>query len=52
MWAFGHSQPSTVTGQEDFTFLGKSVFFRSTLTLEGTVRGDGQLEGDIRSPER
>mgnify|MGYP003385081072 FL=1 len=49
MWAFGNTQPGTVTGQEDFTFLGKDVVFKGTLTLEGNVRVDGQLEGEVHS---
>jgi cytoskeletal protein CcmA (bactofilin family) len=49
MWAFGTSQPGTVTGQEDFTFLGKDVVFKGILTLEGNVRVDGQLEGELHS---
>ena len=49
MWAFGNTQPGTVTGQEDFTFLGKDVVFKGTLTLEGNVRVDGQLEGELHS---
>ena len=49
MWAFGNTQPGTVTGQEDFTFLGRDVVFKGTLTLEGNVRVDGQLEGELHS---
>lgn len=49
MWAFGNSQPKTETSQEDFTFLGKDVVFKGTLTLEGSVRVDGQLEGELHS---
>lgn len=49
MWAFGESQPGTVTGQEDFTFLGRDVVFKGILTLEGNVRVDGQLEGELHS---
>lgn len=49
MWGFGKSQPGTVTGQEDFTFLGKDVVFKGILTLEGNVRVDGQLQGELRS---
>ena len=49
MWGFGRSQPGTVPGQEDFTFLGKDVVFKGILTLEGNVRVDGQLEGELRS---
>jgi cytoskeletal protein CcmA (bactofilin family) len=49
MWAFGTSQPGTVTEEEDFTFLGKDVVFKGILTLEGNVRVDGQLEGELHS---
>lgn len=49
MWAFGKSQPGTMTSQEDFTFLGKDVVFKGILSLEGSVRVDGQLEGEIHS---
>jgi cytoskeletal protein CcmA (bactofilin family) len=49
MWAFGNSQPELVTGQEEFTFLAKDVVFRGTITLEGNVRIDGQIEGEIHS---
>lgn len=49
MWGSGESQPGPVTGQEDFTFLGKDVVFRGSLTLGGNVRIDGQLEGNLHS---
>jgi cytoskeletal protein CcmA (bactofilin family) len=49
MRAFGTSQPVTVTGQDDFTFLGKDVVFKGLLTLEGNIRVDGRLEGELRS---
>jgi cytoskeletal protein CcmA (bactofilin family) len=49
MWAFGTSQPVTVTGQDDFTFLGKDAVFKGVLTLEGNIRVDGRLEGELRS---
>ncbi len=49
MWSFGTSQPVTVTGQDDFTFLGKDVVFKGVLTLEGNIRVDGRLEGELRS---
>jgi len=49
MWAFGASQPVAVTNQDDFTFLGKDVVFKGVLTLEGNIRVDGRLEGELRS---
>lgn len=49
MWAFRKSQPGTVTGEEDFTFLGRDVVFKGILTLKGNVRVDGQLEGELHS---
>ncbi len=49
MWAFGTSQPVIVTGQDGFTFLGKDVVFKGILTLEGNIRVDGRLEGELRS---
>jgi cytoskeletal protein CcmA (bactofilin family) len=49
MWAFGTSQPVTVAGQDDFAFLGKDVVFKGILTLEGNIRVDGRLEGELRS---
>lgn len=49
MWAFGKGQQGTATGPEDYTFLGKDVVFKGILTLEGNVRVDGQLEGELRS---
>lgn len=49
MWVFGTSQPGTVKGQEDFTFLGRDVVFKGILTLEGNVRVDGRLEGELHS---
>ncbi len=45
MWAFGKNQQGAATGQEDFTFLGKDVVFKGVLTLQGSVRVDGQFEG-------
>jgi cytoskeletal protein CcmA (bactofilin family) len=49
MWALGHSQPETATGQKEFTFLAKDVVFRGTMTLEGNVRVDGRIEGEVHS---
>jgi cytoskeletal protein CcmA (bactofilin family) len=49
MWAFGNNQPEIMTGQEEFTFLAKGVVFRGTISLEGDVRIDGQIEGEILS---
>ena len=49
MWAIGKSQPGTMTSQEDFTFLGKDVVFKGVLTLQGSVRVDGQFEGELHS---
>ncbi|MDH4185869.1 MAG: polymer-forming cytoskeletal protein [Nitrospira sp.] len=49
MWAFGNSQPDTALDQEDFTFLGKDVVFKGSLTLHGSVRVDGQFEGELHS---
>jgi cytoskeletal protein CcmA (bactofilin family) len=49
MWATGKSQPEVVTGQEEITFLGKGVVFRGSITLEGKVRIDGQIEGEVYS---
>lgn len=49
MWVFGTSQPGTVKGQENFTFLGRDVVFKGILTLEGNVRVDGRLEGELHS---
>ena len=49
MWAFGTSQPVALTGQDNFTFLGKDVVFKGVLTLEGNIRVDGRLEGELRS---
>ena len=49
MWASGKSEPGTAAGQEDLTFMGKDVVFKGILTLEGHVRVDGQVEGEIHS---
>jgi len=49
MWAFGNNQPEIVTEHEEFTFLAKGVVFRGSITLEGNVRIDGQIEGEIHS---
>jgi cytoskeletal protein CcmA (bactofilin family) len=49
MWAFGTSQSVTVAGQDDLTFLGKDVVFKGIMTLEGNIRVDGRLEGELRS---
>lgn len=49
MWASGKRQPETAVGQEDLTFMGKDVVFKGILTLEGHVRIDGQVEGEIHS---
>jgi cytoskeletal protein CcmA (bactofilin family) len=49
MWALGTSQSVTVAGQDDLTFLGKDVVFKGIMTLEGNIRVDGRLEGELRS---
>ena len=38
-----------MTGPEALTYLAKDVVFRGTITVEGQVRIDGQIEGDIHS---
>ena len=49
MWASGKSEAGTAAGQDDLTFMGKDVVFKGILTLEGHVRIDGQVEGEIHS---
>jgi len=49
MWALGNSQPEAVTGGKEFTFLAKDVVFRGTMTLDGNVRVDGRIEGEVHS---
>ena len=49
MWASGTSQPVSVPNPDDCTFLGKDVVFKGVLTLEGNIRVDGRLEGELRS---
>ena len=49
MWARGNTRPEIMTGQEGFTFLARGVVFRGTISLEGDVRIDGQIEGEIQS---
>ena len=49
MWASGKSEPGRAAGQEGLTFMGKDVVFKGILTLEGHVRIDGQVEGEIHS---
>jgi len=45
--AFGKSQPGQATGPGETTFLGKDVVFEGILTMEGDVRLDGRLEGEL-----
>lgn len=49
MWRSGESQPGSVTGQSDVTFLGKDVVFRGNLSFGENVRIDGRIEGDLHS---
>jgi len=49
MWESRKSQPGPATGQEELTFLGKDIVFRGSLALEGNIRIDGQVEGEVRS---
>ena len=49
MWALGNSQPEAVAGGKEFTFLAKDVVFRGTMTLDGNVRVDGRIEGEVHS---
>lgn len=45
---FKKVEAKTEPGQgEAMTFLEKGVHFKGTLTYEGTVRVDGEIEGDI-----
>ena len=41
------SDPSTMKGEESFTFLGKGSQFKGIISFEGTIRMDGRLEGEI-----
>lgn len=47
--AFGKSQPGTVIGQGETTSLGKDVVFEGFLTMDGDVRIDGHLKGEIHT---
>lgn len=49
MWALGNSQPEAVAGEKEFTFLARDVVFRGTMTLDGNVRVDGRIEGEVHS---
>lgn len=47
--ALGKSQAGIMTEQEGDTFLGKDVRFKGILTLEGNVRVDGRLMGELHT---
>lgn len=49
MWALGDKNQKTGTEEENFTFLGKGVDFKGIVNFDGTVRIDGQLEGEIHT---
>jgi len=53
MWTLGNSSPKAVAGteheQESLTFLAHGVVFRGILTVEGQVRVDGRVEGEIHA---
>lgn len=46
---FGRNQPGQVTRPGEMTFLGKDVIFEGILTMEGDVRLDGRLRGELHT---
>lgn len=46
---FGRSQQGQVTRPGEMTFLGKDVVFEGILTMEGDVRLDGRLRGELHT---
>ena len=49
MWPSNEKKVSALSGDENFTFLGKGVHFKGIVNFEGTVRIDGRLEGEIHT---
>ena len=49
MWSSNDKNAGALTGDENFTFLGKGVHFKGIVNFEGTVRIDGRLEGEIHT---
>ena len=49
MWAIGDKNVQAGSDNENFTFLGRGVDFKGVLTFDGTVRVDGNIEGEIHT---
>ena len=49
MWSSNDKKSNALGSDENFTFLGKGVDFKGIVHFEGTVRIDGQLEGEIHT---
>lgn len=47
--AFRRNPPGHMTGPGEMTFLGKDVVFEGILTMEGDVRLDGRLRGELHT---
>lgn len=47
MWGEKDKKSQSAFGQEFYTFLGKGVDFKGKAQFEGTVRVDGNFEGEI-----
>lgn len=48
MWELNGKKPLQER-EENFTFLGRGVDFKGVIRFDGTVRIDGQLEGEIHA---
>ena len=50
MWELnGKKNAAPHEREENFTFLGRGVDFKGVIRFDGTVRIDGQLEGEIHA---
>jgi len=49
MWTIGDKKIQTAGEDQHFTFLAKGVHFKGVVTSEGTVRIDGNIEGEVHT---
>jgi cytoskeletal protein CcmA (bactofilin family) len=49
VWTIGEKNSQDGGGTENLTFLGKGVDFKGVLKFNGTVRVDGQMEGEVHT---
>ena len=49
MWTIGDKKLNGAAEDQHFTFLARGVHFKGVVTSEGTVRIDGNIEGEVHT---